>query len=167
MEEKPNSQPNPSEQHKTNPRPPRPQGPRPAQAGASRPPRPQGQGAPRPQGGRPNNNNNRGGAKPATGGPRQAGAVSNRVTRERIRAGQNLVPKMPNPRALPVNKSVFNGAGGEQASAPQGKERVANQIIKQDTVRVIPLGGLGEIGKNMMAVEHGNDIIIKIGRAHV
>jgi ribonuclease J len=27
-------------------------------------------------------------------------------------------------------------------------------------LRVIPLGGLGEIGKNMMALEHGNDIIV-------
>ena len=27
-------------------------------------------------------------------------------------------------------------------------------------VKIIPLGGLGEIGKNMMAIEYGNDIII-------
>ncbi len=30
----------------------------------------------------------------------------------------------------------------------------------QHTLRVIPLGGLGEIGKNMMALEWGNDIIV-------
>lgn len=157
MEDKPNSQPNNTNQNQSRSR--RPQGPRPAQAGAPRPPRPQGQGGQRPQGQRPNNNN-RSGGQSATTGARQAGQVSNRVTRERIRAGQNLVPKMPNPRALPVNKSVFNGAGGEQATAVQGKPRIANQIVKQDTIRVIPLGGLGEIGKNMMAIEHGNDIII-------
>jgi ribonuclease J len=29
-----------------------------------------------------------------------------------------------------------------------------------DTLRVIPLGGVGEIGKNMMAIEQGNDIVI-------
>lgn len=28
------------------------------------------------------------------------------------------------------------------------------------TLRVIPLGGLGEIGRNMMALEYGNDIIV-------
>jgi len=28
------------------------------------------------------------------------------------------------------------------------------------TVRVIPLGGVGEIGKNMMAIEQDNDIVV-------
>ena len=27
-------------------------------------------------------------------------------------------------------------------------------------IRIIPLGGLGEVGKNMMAVEYGNDIVV-------
>ena len=29
-----------------------------------------------------------------------------------------------------------------------------------DAVRIIPLGGVGEIGKNMMAIEHGDDIVV-------
>ncbi|MDO8506297.1 MAG: ribonuclease J [Candidatus Limnocylindria bacterium] len=29
-----------------------------------------------------------------------------------------------------------------------------------DTLRVIPLGGVGEIGKNMMAIEQGDDIVV-------
>ena len=29
-----------------------------------------------------------------------------------------------------------------------------------DTLRIIPLGGVGEIGKNMLAIEQGNDIVV-------
>jgi ribonuclease J len=32
--------------------------------------------------------------------------------------------------------------------------------MPQHKLRVIPLGGLGEIGKNMMALEYGNDIVV-------
>ena len=32
--------------------------------------------------------------------------------------------------------------------------------MKRPKLRIIPLGGLGEIGKNMMAVEYGDDIIV-------
>ena len=32
--------------------------------------------------------------------------------------------------------------------------------MARQKLRIIPLGGLGEIGKNMMAIEYANDIII-------
>ncbi len=32
--------------------------------------------------------------------------------------------------------------------------------IKTDPVRLIPLGGIGEIGKNMLVVEYGDDMIV-------
>ena len=31
---------------------------------------------------------------------------------------------------------------------------------RTDAIRVIPLGGLGEVGKNMMAIEHAGDIVV-------
>jgi ribonuclease J len=71
----------------------------------------------------------------------------------------DLVPSVD---AMPVNKSIYNGSGGTQQSKKStGRERgAANQVIREPTIRIIPLGGLGEIGKNMTAVELGNDIVI-------
>jgi ribonuclease J len=68
--------------------------------------------------------------------------------------------------SVPVNKSLFNGLGGLQqtkakSGAPKGDRGPANQAAPRQTkLRIMPLGGLGEIGKNMTAVEYGNDIII-------
>jgi len=60
---------------------------------------------------------------------------------------------------IPVNKSVYNGYGGRQFSAADFKKQPRTSGPK---LRVIPLGGLGEmgIGKNMMAIEYDNDIIV-------
>ncbi|MCB0120220.1 MAG: ribonuclease J, partial [Anaerolineales bacterium] len=33
-------------------------------------------------------------------------------------------------------------------------------MSKKNRLRIIPLGGLGEVGKNMMAYEYGKDIIV-------
>jgi ribonuclease J len=60
---------------------------------------------------------------------------------------------------IPVNKSIYNGYGGRQFSLVDQpkKPRVPRPVL-----RVIPIGGLGEmgIGKNMMAIEYDNDIIV-------
>mgnify|MGYP000850924405 FL=1 len=32
--------------------------------------------------------------------------------------------------------------------------------MTNEKLRIVPLGGLGEIGKNMMVYEHGQDILI-------
>lgn len=75
----------------------------------------------------------------------------------RRRNGQQL-PKLPLTPEIPVNKSIFNGTGGEQMT--QVRPRKANTVTKESKVRIVPLGGLGEIGKNMMAIEYENDMII-------
>ena len=47
-----------------------------------------------------------------------------------------------------------------QTPAQKGKETKQAQEKKKKTVKVIFLGGVGEIGKNMTALEYGNDIIV-------
>ncbi|HEX9679140.1 MAG TPA: ribonuclease J [Candidatus Saccharimonadales bacterium] len=63
---------------------------------------------------------------------------------------------------VPVNKNEFNGRQGQQFTT--GDLRRASQlpIAKEKTLKVIPLGGLGEmgIGKNMALLEYENDIIV-------
>ncbi len=60
---------------------------------------------------------------------------------------------------VPVNKSVYNGYGGRQFSMADQKKQPRTPGPR---LRVIPIGGLGEmgIGKNMMAIEYDNDIIV-------
>lgn len=69
-----------------------------------------------------------------------------------LRAGQHMIN-------IPVNKSVYNGYGGKQFSlADQPKKPKGHRPV----LRIIPIGGLGEmgIGKNMMAIEYEDDIIV-------
>jgi ribonuclease J len=88
-------------------------------------------------------------------GPNQSRNSKLGGNRRRQNAGG---PKLPTSPLVPVNKSVYNGAGGQQST--QIKERKANTVTKEPKIRVIPLGGLGEVGKNMMAIEYENDMII-------
>ncbi|HEU5366937.1 MAG TPA: ribonuclease J [Ktedonobacterales bacterium] len=48
-----------------------------------------------------------------------------------------------------MGSEVVNGRGS-------GKKQAGNKT----SVRLIPLGGLGEVGKNMMVIEYGEDIVI-------
>ncbi len=61
---------------------------------------------------------------------------------------------------VPVNKSVYNGYAGQQFTLVMQKAN--RERISDQTLKIIPIGGLGEmgIGKNMMAIEYGNDIIV-------
>ena len=69
-----------------------------------------------------------------------------------LRASQHMID-------VPVNKSIYNGYDGRQFSMAEWKRQPK---AKGPKLRVMPIGGLGEmgIGKNMMAIEYDNDIII-------
>jgi ribonuclease J len=69
-----------------------------------------------------------------------------------VRASQHIID-------VPVNKSIYNGYDGAQWSPAMDKFKKKNNTPR---LRVIPLGGLGEIGigKNMTAFEYDNEIIV-------
>lgn len=69
-----------------------------------------------------------------------------------MRASQHIIN-------IPVNKSIYNGYEGRQYSPADQKKQPRFNGPK---LKIIPIGGLGEmgIGKNMMAIEYDNDIII-------
>ena len=43
---------------------------------------------------------------------------------------------------------------------PLAKRKSNSKKLNTEKVRIIPLGGIGEIGKNMTAVEYGDEIIV-------
>lgn len=69
-----------------------------------------------------------------------------------VRASQHMIN-------VPVNKSIYNGYDGRQFSPVDQKKKPRSHGPR---LKIIPIGGLGEmgIGKNMMAIEYDNDIII-------
>lgn len=70
-----------------------------------------------------------------------------------VRASQHRID-------VPVNKSVYNGYDGHQFSLADMKAKRDNP--NRPSLKVIPIGGVGEmgIGKNMTALQYDNDIII-------
>lgn len=70
----------------------------------------------------------------------------------KVRTSQHIID-------IPVNKSIYNGYNGAQYSPAMDKYKKRNN---QPRLRVIPIGGCGEmgIGKNMTAFEYDNEIIV-------
>ena len=59
---------------------------------------------------------------------------------------------------IPVNKTRYNGYGGEQIT----NAKLKNMRPDPESVRIIPIGGVGEfgIGKNMTIVEYKSEMIV-------
>ena len=103
--------------------------------------------------------------------PTQPGSFSSIPSRPNSGAGER---KPPARHGTSAPRRRFPGRGGGRKSRPprRGRTRLehrhesrprASSVIpplSTDTVRVVPLGGVEEIGRNMTAVEIGNDIII-------
>lgn len=94
----------------------------------------------------------------------QNGANTKKLPRRRttgVRKQQNEKPTKAKaePRAKKTERAVAQKPQKEKP-AVQKKEVKPQRESKQRAVKVIFLGGVGEIGKNMAAIECGNDIII-------
>lgn len=61
----------------------------------------------------------------------------------------------------PVNRSIYNGFGGEQYTPTLARKR-RQPAKSKAAVKIIPIGGNGEmgIGKNMTAIQYGDEIIV-------
>lgn len=89
-----------------------------------------------------------------------AGSAGEKISFE----GTSPLPKQTPPKqAAPKQMTVQpnrpqHGRGGHQR--PSMLKKTVLQAPGKNTLRVVPLGGLDEIGKNMTIFEYGNDIII-------
>lgn len=54
-------------------------------------------------------------------------------------------------------KNVLTNHGQKQGDNSQKRNY---QLAKKDTLRIIPIGGLGEIGRNMTALQYNDDIVV-------
>lgn len=109
---------------------------------------------------RPNSNNNNNGNNNKNSLLKNTNTRKGEVFRAQRRTSENVnVRASQHVINVPVNKSVYNGYDGEQFSLSAHKKKPQPKGPK---LKIMPIGGLGEmgIGKNMMAIEYDNDIIV-------
>ncbi len=86
----------------------------------------------------------------------EAGFTAHRKSRAKGK-GTKLPVKASEVKLPPVKKER---AQKSVAVAKQPKEKTEKRGKKKQPVKVLFFGGVGEIGKNMTAIEYGNDIIV-------
>ena len=89
-----------------------------------------------------------------TGRRRSAGSSARTKTTKQKSAASEKVSKKTVKKAAPKKQS------GKTQTASKTKQKTKKPISAAKKIRVIPLGGLHEIGKNMTAIEYENEIII-------
>lgn len=89
--------------------------------------------------------------KPQKHGPRGGQGRPGGKGRGRLRHGGPRPHQVHPPREIRDSIPHGNGNGAEEKPIPQ---------LESGNIRIIPLGGVEEIGRNMTAVEFGNDIVI-------
>ncbi len=112
--------------------------------------------------GQNSDNNDKGESPPRRPGPGQPGR--NRP--------QGPRPHGPRPGGSRGGGRGFGRGGGNRPPRQRGRTKVEHQALRpqqgaervpppaDDVVRIIPLGGVEEIGRNMTAIEIGNDIFV-------
>ena len=99
-------------------------------------------------------NGGRPSAKPRTAAAEKPAAKAEKPAAKAEKPAAPEVKKQPRPAKAPK---------APQQKAPRGKAQGGGHTVKAEKgekLRIIPLGGLGEIGKNMTAYEFGRDIIV-------
>lgn len=94
--------------------------------------------------------------------PRQSKPKTTRVTRNTSKATEKLTEK-PVEKAAKAEKSAEKPVRIPRGKAARPKDDIKEQVAKESArgkLQVIPLGGLGEVGKNMTAFKFGNNIIV-------
>jgi ribonuclease J len=88
------------------------------------------------------------------------GDNENRIVMGKGARKMNAVQHVAGARMNVIRKESRGGKRGPARPFPQNKSDDVIPALAPDSIRIIPLGGVEEIGRNMTAVEYGNDIVV-------